>query len=264
MICWVGWAARLVCSAVKMSGNKFVITREWLLPVMAATIFIPAGCRTLEQSSKYGLNEGWYKSTIFTDSIKKVYVVPANEAITAFATTAANQQFIDSTQAPRLVFTLNEKPAASTGYSFRQHSFDVDVLTIPIKYRPRVGTLSNQVITSVLNGAVYIGRRTDIYHVQYKQTPFRTLKRNITHYGFSFGVFSGIGSTMIDPGVTDGYVNFTYEGFINPTGIAAIVGINRFGFGLLAGIDNFIDRNRRYWAYRGKPWLGLSLGLNLN
>ena len=31
-----------------------------------------------------------------------------------------------------------------------------------------------------------------------------------------------------------------------------------------SGIDHLMDKNRKLWIYRGQPWIGLTIGLNLN
>ncbi|MEJ7681528.1 MAG: hypothetical protein WKG06_27495 [Segetibacter sp.] len=49
-----------------------------------------------------------------------------------------------------------------------------------------------------------------------------------------------------------------------PNGLAAIVGINNLSVGFLLGTDYLLDKNKRFWIYQGKPWLGLSVGLNIN
>jgi hypothetical protein len=54
------------------------------------------------------------------------------------------------------------------------------------------------------------------------------------------------------------------DAFVNPSGIAAIIGVDKLSFGLLLCEDHLLDKNHKLWIYEGKPWLGLSVGLNLN
>lgn len=122
----------------------------------------------------------------------------------------------------------------------------------------------NQLNTSILNGALFLGYRTDIHHLRYKKTPFQTYKREITHYGLSFGIFTGIGASRIDEFVTLNALTIQYDGFVNPSGVAAIIAVDKLTFGLTLGVDHLLDKNRKVWIYQGKPWMGLSIGLNLN
>jgi hypothetical protein len=51
---------------------------------------------------------------------------------------------------------------------------------------------------------------------------------------------------------------------INQSGVAAFLAIERFTYGISFGVDHLLDKNRKYWKYQGKPWIGLSLGFNLH
>jgi hypothetical protein len=114
------------------------------------------------------------------------------------------------------------------------------------------------------NGAVYFGYRSDLYRLSYKQTPLHVFKRNITHYGYSFGFFTGIGTARIDEYVTDNGINIQYDGAVNLSGVNIVVGVEKLSIGLAVGIDHLLDRNRKYWINEAEPWVGLSFGLNLN
>ena len=100
-----------------------------------------------------------------------------------------------------------------TSYQFQQNTFDVDVLTIPFKFRPEVNGFPRQ-LSATFNAAVYLGYRSDIYNLSYKQTPLRIFKRNIIHYGYSFGLFTGIGTARIDEYVTNNAINIQYDGAV--------------------------------------------------
>ena len=137
------------------------------------------------------------------------------------------------------------------------------MLTIPFKFRPAVNGFPRQ-LNATFNGAVYLGYRSDVYHLSYKRTPLRVFKRNITHYGYSLGLFTGIGTARIDEYVTNNGINIQYDGAVNLSGINLIVGVEKVSIGLAAGVDYLLDKNRKYWVNNGKPWIGFSFGLNLN
>ncbi len=147
--------------------------------------------------------------------------------------------------------------------SFKKNTLDLDFLTIPLKYRPKQLNVPSQ-LNATLNGAVYIGYRTDLYKVSYSKTPLNSNIRNINHYGFSFGFLSGLGNTAMNPTTTFDNISTEYDGIIWTKGIAGIFAINNLTAGLTLGFDNLLDQNRKFWIYESKPWLGLTFGLNLN
>lgn len=115
-----------------------------------------------------------------------------------------------------------------------------------------------------LNGAVYLGYRTDIYGIDYRRSPLGTYEQRLNHFGFSGGLFTGLGGTALNPWVSFPAIDQEYDGFIWSKGVAGIVGFNNITAGLALGWDHLLDPNRKVWIYQSKPWLGLAFGLNLN
>ena len=95
-------------------------------------------------------------------------------------------------------------------------------------------------------------------------TPLHVAKRKITHKGYSFGAFAGIGSARIDEFVTLNRINYEYDGAVFTTGIATELGFNNINFGIETGLDFLTDRNSHAWVSEKKGWIGLSIGINLN
>lgn len=157
--------------------------------------------------------------------------------------------------------TINKEEIVQA--SFKKSSLDIDFLTIPLKYRPSQLDVPVQLNTN-LNGALYVGYRLDNYSVDYKPKILKTAERDITHYGFSMGIFSGFGSTFMSPTTTNNILNQEYDGVVWNKGIAGIIAIDRFTLGLALGTDHLLDKNKSIWIYQGKAWLGLVFGLNLN
>lgn len=249
---------------MKFYWQKHSINRNCFYIIAGVLLAVLESCGALKQSSKYGFNEGYYKSRLEHKTVKKVYVIPGDDSIKIYTAKTLRQSFVDTTKSLRIAFPAQDRPTNFKSYTFRRNTFDVDVLSILLKYRPRVDAVPNQLNTSILNGALYLGYRTDLYHLRYKRTPFNIYKRGITHYGFSVGVFSGIGATAINETVTRGALSIQYDGFVNPSGLALIIGLDKLSFGLMAGEDRLLDKNHRLWIYHKKPWVGLSVGLNLN
>lgn len=226
-------------------------------------VVLLSGCSLLRQSPKYGFAEGYYKSRLFHKKEKNVYVVPGDDTIKIYTAKSLQKEIVDTTGSLKIAFPPNNKPLQYPDYRFFKNTLDVDVLTIPFKYRPRIGDFPRQ-LNATFNGAVYFGFRSDSYQLTYTQTPLRVFKRHVMHFGYSVGVFSGFGTARIDEFVTNNNIAIQYDGVVNLSGIALIIGVNNLSVGLTAGVDHLLDPNRRYWVNQQKPWLGLSFGLNLN
>lgn len=142
-------------------------------------------------------------------------------------------------------------------------SFDVDVLTILLKYRPAEDGLQPQ-LQSQLGGAVYMGFGLDRYLLNYRTSPFGTPVRHMGHFGVSLGAFAGLGATPVNPWVTSFKVNEEYDGVAFASGVALIGAIDRLTLGVSLGWDQLLNSHSSVWTYQGKPWTGSVLGLNLN
>ncbi|HLO71475.1 MAG TPA: hypothetical protein VK167_11430 [Flavipsychrobacter sp.] len=210
-------------------------------------------------TSKYQLSSGVYNSKLFKHTAK-VYVDVAEDSITVYPIVKNNHSNLADT---------TQSVSYPTNYSsfqnryFSKPSFDIDILTMPLKYRPALNGSPNQLNTD-FNGALYLGWRNDIYHIKYRKTLFGTYKRKVSHYGFSTGAFCGIGATAINPWVTNNNVAAEYDGAVLLTGVAAIFAVNNLSCGVGVGIDKLMDSNSGFWMYQNKPWVGLLFGLNLN
>ncbi len=148
-------------------------------------------------------------------------------------------------------------------HNFYRPSFDLDVMTIPIKYRPRTDILPNQ-LDANFNGAIYGGYRIDNYRVTYKRTPLNNYKQKVTHIGYSVGLFAGIGNTLIDEYSLTNHYDTQYQGVLFTSGVAANVAVGNFTLGVSFGTDHLLDRNKQIWVYQGQPFVGFTVGLNLN
>jgi hypothetical protein len=224
----------------------------WKTQLLIVCIFL-VGCGS-SFKTKYQFQGSSYKL-----QKRQVFIHEAAEQETLLVTQ------IDS-GGKRLLFTLPEftdTVPAGLSHPFSQHSFDIDFLTIPFKYRPAVEPMQRQFNTN-LNGAVYLGYRTDKYHVTYAQNPVGPAERKIRHFGFSVGAFAGFGATAINPWVTNNNVMQEYDGVVFNKGLALIMGINKVTLGFAFGFDNLLDDNSDFWVYQNKPWIGLAFGLNLN
>ena len=174
----------------------------------------------------------------------------------------ASMRKLDTTKI--ITFFLKEQNNIYTQKtSFSKYSLDIDFITIPLKYRFET-TIAPQQLNANLNGAVYLGCRRDNYKVKYHSNIFNKSIRNITHYGFSFGICTGIGNTAMNPTNTNNRIVQEYDGVVWCKGITGIIAIDNFTLGLTLGTDNLLDKNYYLWVYENQPWIGLAFGLNLN
>jgi hypothetical protein len=205
---------------------RFVKTND---PSLAATV---------------GKNRTFYVEQV-QDSLLFSPQLKENEAI------GATPQFSYPVRRGQHVILLNSK-------------FDLDVFTIPFKARPPRGPVPVQLNTN-FNAALYFGRRLDFYHVNShpqladRQTP------KVRTVGLGYGLFTGLGSTVINPDVTNQQTRVAeYEGFVVHAGAAAIYDARVFNLGLAIGADQLLGPDGRHWLYQRKPWFGVLFGLDIN
>ena len=160
-------------------------------------------------------------------------------------------------------FPSSATDSVSKNVNLVKSSADLDFMTILFKYRPSTPSLPRQLNTD-LSGAIYLGYRLDHFWLAYK-TPYPGIvSREINHFGYSAGIFTGFGATAMNPWVTSDAISTEYEGVVWSGGLAGLVGISQFTLGVAIGWDFLLDNNRSSWIYQGKPWYGLTVGVNLN
>lgn len=225
------------------------------LIIMTAT-----GCSILKPGAKYQLSDGYYQ-TNGINGVNRAYVYSRDSTIKVYP--MSGTRHIDTLRQHAVVYGQIEPDSFKRTPFFTKSSFDIDFLTIPIKYRFPSEGFPRQ-LNANLNGGLYIGYRRDFYILNYNVSPMGVSTRSITHLGVSAGGFLGLGNTFISQYMTGGAVQSEYDGVVFNKGFAAIVALNRFTAGLAVGWDRLLDRNSRYWIYNEKPWVGIVLGLNLN
>lgn len=233
-----------------------------ILILSALLLLLLNSCKVVLKTAKQGLTDGYYTQTE-NNTVKKVYVDIVEDTIKIYHTVPqSNKPIVDTTQPYRSCLPTLQT-SSDIFFSLYKKSFDIDFLTIPLKYRFATGSVQPQLNTN-LNGAVYIGYRTDQYTTLYKLNPLRVSKRQITHFGYSIGFFTGLGNTFMSPTNTNNKLTQEYDGLVWNKGIAAMFGINNFTVGISLGFDRLLDDNRDIWIYDNKPWIGLAFGFNLN
>jgi hypothetical protein len=217
------------------------------------------GCALLSPASTAGLGEGrTYYSSFYRTRASKVFISSSADTLVAAPLGVPAGQ-----EASPVALYPESTPVPPAGHVYYRPSLDIDVLTIPFKYRSATAGFPRQLNTN-FNAALYLGYRTDAYHIAYPRNPLGIYHRRITHVGFSLGVFGGIGATAMNPWVTNDHITSEYDGFILSHGLAAIVAVNNLSAGIALGHDYLTDEHRHYWIYQGKSWIGFVVGLNLN
>ncbi|KOY87701.1 hypothetical protein AD998_17600 [bacterium 336/3] len=219
-----------------------------------------SGCSVIKNTPKTELIEGFYWQKNHEKIKKEVYINPQSEDLYIYP---SQQKKVDTSQYIALLPEMTKLLENQNKIILNRGGLDIDLLTIPLKYRSKRIDVPAQ-INSFLNGAVYLGYRFDKYIIKYQKTPLHLYKREISHYGFSLGLFSGLGGVFMSPTNTNNILAQEYDGVVWNKGIAGIIAIDKFNLGLALGFDNLLDKNKNIWIYEGKSWLGLAFGLNLN
>lgn len=188
-----------------------------------------------------------------------VYVEQAHDSL-LFLPQAPKGQVVEASSNSRFAYPVRR----GQHVILLSSKFDLDVFTIPFKARPPQAPLPVQLNTN-FNAALYFGRRLDFYHVNSQLLPADRHAAHVRTVGLGYGLFAGLGSTIINPDVTNQQARVAeYEGFVVHAGAAAIYDARIFNLGLAIGADQLLGPNGRHWIYQRKPWFGVLFGLDLN
>ena len=219
-----------------------------------------SGCSILKKTEQTFPENGRYKN--ISQQPKQIFAQFADTSIQLYALVKQNR-ILKAVKDQLKIFSFPEVRSTPASLQLLRTSFDVDVITIPFKYRFPTKGFPDQLNTNFC-GAIYTGLRNDVFKFTYKKNEFDEYRRMISHHGYGMGIFAGIGSTAMNPWVTLNAVEIEYDGFVLSTGIQTAIALNNLTFGLAIGVDNLMDKNKSVWIYQRKPWIGLAVGLNLN
>lgn len=194
---------------------------------------------------------------------KRFFVDVREDSISLYPLSKTKAGWIADTTLASVIQLNTSNPNNRQQTKFINRSFDLDVMSILFKYRPYTAGFPNQLNTN-FNAAEFIGHRTDLYILSYDKNPLNTYLRRINHFAYSFGGFVGLGATQMNPFVTGNNIQSEYDGVVLTKGLAGLIGVGEFTFGAALGFDNLLDRNRKYWIYQGKSWIGFTVGFNIN
>jgi hypothetical protein len=237
------------------------VNRPFSFFLIAFTLF---SCIANKDVVQYEIVDGIYASKIFEGKPEKVYIDNELEFLYVFPLEKLNENyFLDTLNRSYFSFPQRHHATRLDREIFRTNGFDLDLITIPFKFRSGTTGVPPQLNTN-LNASLYFGYRSDWYTLNYRKNQMGVFDRFTKHYGITFGFFTGFGATPINPWVTKDQVLIEYDGIVWSNGLALSFAVDYFTIGLGIGRDNLLDKNSSKWIYQNKPWLGLVLGINLN
>jgi len=228
--------------------------------LLSCMALLCGSCGLLKPSAKTAFVDGTY-TQISNHNARKVFVDINGDSLLVHPYVNDGSRIFSKKPDQILAFELPEPDDRQAIFS--KSSYDIDFITIPLKYRFGTQGVPPQ-LNANLTGALYLGYRTDRYAVTYYSNPLQKSLRSITHFGFSVGLYTGLGNTFMSPTNTAFRTEQEYDGLVWTKGISGIIGLNSFTVGLTLGFDNLLDKNRKVWIYESKPYIGFALGLNLN
>jgi hypothetical protein len=224
--------------------------------IVVALLF--CSCKLVEQSSLHGFESGHYLWRHGKESAEKVYADVTEKGVEVYP--------MRSFQAGRPSASIplsGMVTDCAISESFVKKSLDIDITTIPLKYRSAVHGKPPQMQVD-FNAAIYAGWRHDTYHISSPRDPLGRCKVDVRARGFDVGLFAGPGTTTIGPFSTRDAVTREYNGFILQYGVAGFVESNVASFGIAVGFGHLFGPDRSTWIYDRKPWIGVIFGFALN
>lgn len=238
--------------------------RLHLYSLIIALLFLLQGCALFTAVPERIIEDDFYTIRYPDITREEIYIQDREDSILLYlfretAVAEINERIIADT----IILPLEMPDDEYLEVSFIKSGFDLDLLSFLFKYRSPQEDMARQ-LNSELSGVVFAGFRRDIYTIDYVPALPGTRRQEISHTGFSFGIFSGFGSTYMSPWVTSGATESEYDGVVWIKGIAALLATPNINIALGVGFDYLLDGNRNHWIYQHKPWLGFAVGIDLN
>lgn len=158
--------------------------------------------------------------------------------------------------------TLKKLQDKSPWFRYQTTGLDVDLFTLPFKYRFATAGQPSQ-LDDKLNVGVHVGYRYDfgrhrtVYfrHHQYEQ---------LATFSVGLGGFLCVAPATVTSFSTSGQVQDDYQGLGINYGLATTFSYGSVSAGLAVGVERLATPDRAVWIYENKPWVGVTIGLNLN
>ena len=158
--------------------------------------------------------------------------------------------------------TLKKLEEKSPWFRYQSTAFDMDLFTLPFKYRFATAGQPGQ-LEDKLNVGIHAGYRYDLG--RYRTVYFRHNQRSeISSLSIGLGGFLCFAPAPVTSFNTHGLVQDDYQALGINYGVATTISLGSFSAGLALGVERLANRDRILWIYENKPWLGITFGLNLN
>jgi hypothetical protein len=232
---------------------------HYLFHILIAIFF--SSCGTLKKATLHGLSNGYYHKTSPDGRKEKIYLAVAEDSVISYPV-MHKTELNPAVKPDTFYLNSNLMHPVTSSLKLQKTGLDFDITTVLFKYRFKTEALPAQ-LNANLNLAGYLGYKKEFFNFHDQQHPDGRHTSDLQHFTFDFGLFSGFGSTPVNPSTTANHLTTEYDGFVWQNGGAVFVGWNIFTFGLGVGCDILLDQNKGHWIYNGKPWLGLVIGLTL-
>jgi hypothetical protein len=230
--------------------------------VFVLVLLLSAGCVSLGKLTRHDFDSGFYKLKVQGAASSRVYAEVSEDSIIVYPVTSdGKKEFPNTSTSMSARVSRIKKDNYFYRSSFTNNSLDIDLTSIIFKSRHSMDDVPNQ-FSADLDIAVYAGFRKDFYNIVSPAHPFHEDKSFIRQIGFDLGVFAGIGSSPVNPTVTNNKISQEYDAMIFQKGVAGFISINRMSVGLALGFDNLLDKSKSSWIYNQKPYLGLIISVS--
>jgi len=229
--------------------------------ILIPALMLATGCGSVDKIARHDFYSGYYKLKTEDTPATRIYVEEFKDSLNIYNVVYdGRKKSPDTTTRKPVVISKVNSGDYLYNSTFRRNSFDIDLTTAILKYRPPQKDVPRQ-LNANLNAALYAGLRKDYFKVVTKTNPLKQTSSSLNHFGFDAGFFAGFGITPVNYTVTNGHTELEYDGIVFEKGIAVYFGIEFLTFGVSLGFDNLLDDNHKYWIYNQKPWVGLMLGI---
>jgi hypothetical protein len=236
--------------------------RKTIFPVFLLILILSEGCVSLGKLSRHDFDSGYYKLKGPGVKSSNVYVEVVQDSIIAYPVNFdGKNKFLNTSSSIGTRISRVKTDNYFYKACFANNSIDIDLTSIIFKSRHSRDDVPNQ-FSADLDVAVYAGFRKDYYMIVSPKHPFHEDKSSIRQIGFDLGFFAGIGSTPVNPTVTNNKINQEYDAMIFQKGIAGFITVNKLSVGLALGFDNLFDKSKSYWIYNQKSYLGLIISIS--
>jgi hypothetical protein len=232
-----------------------------IILVSGVVILLSTSCVSLGKLGRHDFDSGFYKLKVQGAKPVRVYTEVIEDSIIVYPVISEGRnEFPNTSTSAGARISRIKTDNYFYRSSFINSSLDIDLTSILFKSRHSRDDVPNQ-FSADLDFAIFAGFRRDYYKVVSPVNPFHEARSYIRHLGFDLGLFAGIGSSPVNPTVTNNKISQEYDAMIFQKGVAGFISVNKISIGLAIGFDNLMDKNKSLWIYNQKSYLGLIISV---